>query len=223
MTKLSIDDEIDLIELIQIFWLHRIKFIVMGLLGLIVGLSFTFTHEPVFSTDFKFYLGHPYLNNKVLTQSALLHKTLNDSTLNPDILPNYSLDQKTKTYTVRSNKVEVRASVESLLIKTLTEELKQIKLVASNAQGSTSRQVLIINDENDKGLSYFNNADLANLSEQDVISGLEVSFSITKPLYPNPVKHGVIGFFIGLILGFMWMVLAILISKINLGDPSHKA
>ena len=221
MAKPSMDDEIDLIELIQIFWQHRIKFIVMGLLGLILGLSLSFTHEPEYTTEFGFNLGHPMLKNEVLAKSALLNKTLDDSNLNPDILPNYSYKKKTQTYTVRSNTADIKASVESLLIESLAQELKQIKLVAGKVQGSAGRQVIIIN--NKEGLVNFSNADLANLSAQDVISSLHVSFSPTKVLYPRPFKHGLIGIFIGLALGFVWMVRAILTSKMNTADLKRKA
>jgi len=215
------DDEIDLVELIQIFWLHRIKFIVMGLLGLILGLSFSFTHKPEYTTDFSFTFGHPLVINEVLAQSVLLQKTQSDSTLNPSILPNYSYNKKTQTYTVRSNTRDIKATVESLLIEALTQELKQIKLVAGKVQGAASNQVIIINNNNNnkEGLVNFTNADLANLSTQDILSNLHVSFSSTKALYPHPFKHGLNGIFIGLVLGFMWMVLAILISKMNAADP----
>jgi hypothetical protein len=224
MAKPSMDDEIDLIELIQIFWQHRIKFIVMGLLGLILGLSLSFTHEPEYTTDFSFTLGHPLLKNKVLAESALLQKTLNDSNLNPGILPNYSYHEKTQTYTVRSNTTDIQATVEPLLIESLTQELKQIKLVAGKVQGSAGKQVIIINNKNNKeGLVNFTNADLANLSAQDVLSSLHVSFSPTKALYPHPFKHGLIGIFIGVVVGFVWMVLAILMSKMNTAGLKRKA
>ena len=226
MAKPSMDDEIDLIELIQIFWQHRIKFIVMGLLSLILGLSFSYTHEPEYTTEFSFSLGHPMIKNEVLAQSALLQKTLNDSNLNPGILPNYSYKNKTEIYSVRSNKSDIQATVESLLIESLTQEIKQIKLVAGKVQGVASNQVIIINKNNNnnnkEGLVNFTNADLANLSAQDVLSNLHVSFSSTKALYPHPFKHGLIGIFIGLVLGFIWMVLAILISKMNAADPKCK-
>ena len=220
MAKPSMDDEIDLIELTQIFWQHRIKFIVMGLLGLILGSSFSFTHEPEYTTEFSFSLGHPMIKNEALAQSALLQKTLNDSNLNPGILPNYSYNNKTEIYSVRSNKSDIQATVESLLIESLTQEVEQIKLVAGKVQGVASKQVIIINNE--EGLVNFTNADLTNLSAQDVLSNLHVSFSSTKALYPHPFKHGLIGVFIGLIFGFMWMVLAILISKMNAADPKCK-
>lgn len=223
MAKPSMDDEIDLIELIQIFWQHRIKFIVMGLLGLILGLSLSFTHEPEYTTDFSFTLAHPLLKNEVLAESALLQKTLNDSNLNPGILPNYSYHEKTQTYTVRSNTADIQATFESLLIESLTQELKQIKLVAGKVQGGAGKQVIIINNKKEEGLVKFTNADLANLSAQDVLSSLHVSFSPTKALYPHPFKHGLIGIFIGLVVGFVWMVLAILMSKMNTAGLKRKA
>lgn len=224
MAKPNIDDEIDLIELIQIFWHHRIKFIVIALLGLILGLMFTFTHEPEYTTDFSFTLGHPIVNDDVLSRSSLLQKKLNDSTLNPAIYPKYSY-KKNGIYTIKMDIAEARATIESLLIEGLSQEVNQIKLVASMAQEvAASKQVIIINgnQNNDIGLINFTNADLANLNVQDVISSLKISFSKTKSSYPNPFKHGLIGIFSGVVLGFMWIILAIPFSKLNLNNPKRK-
>jgi LPS O-antigen subunit length determinant protein (WzzB/FepE family) len=221
MAKPSIDDEIDLIELIQIFWQHRFKFIVMGLLGLCLGLSFSFHHKPEFTTDFRFTLTHPIINDMLLIESGFFQKKLNDSSLNPGILPAYTMDKKTKKFTLRSDTNEVYTVIESMLLEILTQEIMQYKLIAGKAQDNANMQIRYINKNNDN-LINFTNADIANISVQDVISGLMVSISKTKAVYPNPLKHGLVGIFIGLIIGFMWMVLAILISKMNVANTKHK-
>ena len=59
----SYDDEIDLIELVQVFLSHKTKYIVLGIIGLILGLVYTFQHEPRFETQFKVHVGHPAFTN----------------------------------------------------------------------------------------------------------------------------------------------------------------
>ena len=59
----SYDDEIDLIELVQVFLTHKTKYILLGLVGLMLGLVFTFQHEPRFETKFKVHVGHPAFSN----------------------------------------------------------------------------------------------------------------------------------------------------------------
>jgi hypothetical protein len=219
MAKPSMDDDIDLIELIQIFWQHRIKFIVMGLLGLILGLSFTYIHEPVFSTDFKFSLGHPIINGAILANSNELQSRLNDSELNKGTLPHYSLNKKTKIFTVKSNTTDIQTPVELLLRTALTNELNLIKKVSANVKGYAENQVII--NTNEESTIKFSNQDIANLNTDEALDYLVISFSKTKSIYPHPFKHGLIGIFIGLILGFVWMIITILNGKLNLNNPKR--
>jgi hypothetical protein len=64
-------------------------------------------------------------------------------------------------------------------------------------------------------LLVLTNSDIANLDGAEVVESLAVSFSKPKTLYPDPLKHGVIGLCLGLVLGFMWMVLAILVRQLK--------
>jgi ribosomal protein L17 len=218
MAKPSMDDDIDLIELILIFWQHRIKFIVMGLLGLILGLSFTYSHEPVFSTDFKFSLGHPIINDSILDDSRELKSRLNDSELNKGKLPHYSFNKKTRIYTVKSNTAEIQGTVEPLIRTALANELNRIRTIAATVKGYSENQFII---NADKSTIKFSNQDIANLNTDEVLDYLKISFSETESIYPHPFKHGLIGVFIGLILGFVWMILTILIGKLNLNNPKR--
>ena len=57
------DDEIDLIELIEVFLTHKAKFIILGIVGLGLGLAYTLLHEPRYETEFKINIGHPAFSN----------------------------------------------------------------------------------------------------------------------------------------------------------------
>jgi len=218
MAKPSMDDEIDLTELIQIFWQHRIKFIVMGLLGLILGLSFTFIHEPVFLTKFKFSLNHPIIKDSIIYESYEVQKQLNFSELNKDILPHYSLNNRTNVYTVKSDSAEMQTTIDSLFRTALSNELIKLKNIALSNKGYSENRIIVNNNE----IVKFTNKDIANLNIDEVLNLLIIRYSEIKSIYPHPLMHGSIGVFIGLILGFVWMILAILIDKVNLNNPKRK-
>ena len=55
----DVDDEIDLVALVLLFWGHRGKFAALAVTGMILGLAFTYQHAPRYATDFKVALGHP--------------------------------------------------------------------------------------------------------------------------------------------------------------------
>jgi hypothetical protein len=49
-----------------------------------------------------------------------------------------------------------------------------------------------------------------------VAQSLKMSFSEPKVLYPKPLKHGVIGIFIGLVFAFLWMLVVMLARQLRL-------
>ena len=220
MTKQSINNEIDLVELVQIFWLHRIKFIVMGLLGLILGLSFTFNHEPVYTTDFKFSFGHPYFDESYIYNLLLVKSKLAYSELNKSTLPNYRFNSKNGVFTIKSKTAENEATIELFLKDAVVFDLEQLKKIAESSEGYEKKQ--IISNESHSQLINFTNQDIAKLNINDLLDNIKINLSETKAIYPNPFKHGLIGFFIGLILGFVWMILANLIGILNLNNPKRK-
>lgn len=59
------------------------------------------------------------------------------------------------------------------------------------------------------------NQDMAKLNADQVIQSIKINFSEPKALYPKPLRHGTIGIFIGLVLGFVWMMSAIMIRELS--------
>jgi len=76
------DDEIDLIELVQVFITYKTKYMLLGLVGLTLGLIYTFQHEPRFEMEFKVHVGHPAFSNQFLTKSSAVQALLDESELN---------------------------------------------------------------------------------------------------------------------------------------------
>jgi len=203
------DDEIDLIEVVQVFLTHKMKYIVLGIVGLILGLVYTFQHEPRFETQFKVHVGHPAFSNVFLTESSAVQELLNASELNQNILPRYQFNQKTTLFTVTTEVKAATEVVNEVFNVAMRQELKHLKEVAQSFEGFDNKPVILNNDNNNNNMTW-TNQDMAKLNPDQVIQSLKINFSEPKVLYPNPLKHGVIGIFIGLILGFVWMLAAII-------------
>ncbi|MDC6486951.1 Wzz/FepE/Etk N-terminal domain-containing protein [Methylophilaceae bacterium] len=216
----SYDDEIDLIQLIQVFLTHKMKYIVLGIVGLILGLVYTFQHEPRFETQFKVHVGHPAFSNEFLTKSSAVQELLNASELNQNILPRYQFNEKTNLFTVTTEAQAATEVVTELFTEALKQELMQLKQVAESFEGFDNKPVILNNnnnndDNNNNNNVTWTNQDMAKLNIEQVVQTLKISFSEPKVLYPQPFKHGAIGIFVGLLLGFVWMMSVIVIRELS--------
>ena len=207
------DDEIDLIELVQVFLTHKTKFIILGIVGLSLGLAYTFQLEPRYETDFKVIVGHPAFSNDFLVNSAAVQDILNISELNKKIIPSYSFNKKTQLFNVTTTTDDVSQGVTDLLTEALMQELDTLKRIAGSFEGYDSNQV-ILNNNNDNNLTW-TNQDIAKLNPEQVAQSVKVSFGEPKVLYPKPLKHGVKGIFMGLVLAFFWMMADILVRQLK--------
>ncbi|MDC0999939.1 Wzz/FepE/Etk N-terminal domain-containing protein [Methylophilaceae bacterium] len=208
------DDEIDLIELIQVFLTHKIKFIILGIVGLGLGLAYTFQHEPRFETDFKVNVGHPAFNNDFLINSAGVQEMLNTSELNKKILPNYSFNKKTQLFNVMTKTEDLSQEVADLFNEALRQELGDLKKTAGSFEGFDDKSIILNNNNYGSNLTW-TNKDIAKLNPEQVAQSIKVSFSEPEVVYPKPIKHGVIGIFVGLVLAFLWMIADILMRQLK--------
>ena len=207
------DDEIDLIELIQVFFTHKTKFIILGIVGLSLGLAYTLQHEPRFETNFKVIIGNPAFSNDLLINSAAVQEILNTSELNKKIIPNYSFNKKTRLFNVTTKTDDVSQGVTDLFTEALTQELDTLKKLAGSFEGFDDKPVILNNSYNNN--LTWTNKDIAKLNPDEVAQSVKVSFGEPKVLYPKPLKHGVIGIFIGLVFAFFWMLAALIIRKLK--------
>jgi len=92
----------------------------------------------------------------------------------------------------------------------MQQEVATLSGIATSFEGFDNKPVII----NNNNLTC-TNKDIAKLNPDEVTQSLKVSFGAPKALYPNPIKHGVIGLFIGLVLAFMWMMASILIAQVR--------
>ena len=208
--KSTSDDEIDLIELIQVFIKHKGKFIILGIVGLSLGLAYTLLHEPRFETNFKINVGHPAFNNDFLVNSASVQEILNASELNKKTLPNYSFNKKTQLFSVTTSTDDASQGVTDLLTEAMRQELDILKKIAGSFEGFDNKPVILNNNSKNTVNLTWTNQDIAKLNPEQVAQSVKVSFGGPKVLYPKPLKHGVIGIFIGLVLAFFWMMADIL-------------
>ena len=208
------DDEIDLIELIEVFLIHKAKFIILGIVGSNLGLAYTLLHEPRYETDFKIHVGHPAFNDNFLINSAGVQEILNTSELNKKTLPNYSFNKKTQLFNVTTSTDDSSQEITDLLTEALMQELDNVKKIAGSFEGFDNKPVIVNNNNNNNNLTW-TNKDIAKLNPENVAQSIKVSFSEPRVLYPQPLKHGLIGIFIGLVLAFFWMMANILMRQLK--------
>ena len=213
----SYDDEIDLTQLIQLFLNHKGKYLLLGLLGLVLGLGYTYQHEPRYQTNFKVSVGHPTFSSRLISESDIVLDLLYTSELNPSSIPHISYDQKTKQYKVITDEMNASDIILPIITEALHDELKQLKQVAGNFKAVNDKPVIInaTGNKNFSNIITWSNEDIAMLDSNEVIETLGVSFGMSKSLYPQPIMHGLIGIMIGFVFAFGWMISGILVSELS--------
>ena len=210
----SYDDEIDLIELVQVFITHKSKYILLGLIGLTLGLIYTFQLEPLFETEFKVRVGHPAFSNQFLTGSSAMQALLDEGELNKKTLPHYSFNKKTQLFTVKTSTEDAPQIVSEVFTSAMQQEVEKLKDIASNFEGFDNNTVILNYDNNDNNLIW-TIQDIAKVNPDQVVQSIQMRFSQPKALYPKPLKHGVIGAFVGLLSAFIWMMLIIFTRQLK--------
>ena len=150
-------------------------------------------------------------NNKFLINSAGVQEILNTSELNKKIIPSYSFNKKTQLFNDATKTDHPSKVVTDLFTEALMQELATLKRIAGNFEGFDEKTVILNNNNN----LNWNNKDIAKLNPDEVAQSIKVSFGEPKVLYPKPLKHGVIGIFIGLIFAFVWMMADILVRQLK--------
>ena len=208
------DVEFNLIKLIEVFLTHKTKFITLGIVGLSLGFAYTFQHEPRFKTNFKVNVGHPAFSNNFLINSTHVQEILNTSELNKKIIPHYSFNKKTQLFNVTTKTDDVSQGVTDFLTEALMRELGDLKKIAGSFEGYDNKPI-ILNKNSDNNNLTWTNKDIAELNPEQVAQSVKVSFGEPELLYPNPLEHGLIGIFIGLVLAFLWMMVDIVVRQIK--------
>ena len=140
------DDEIDLIEVIEVFLTHKTKFIILGIVGLSLGLAYTLLNEPRYETDFKVNVGHPAFSNDFLINSAGVQEILNISELDKKIIPKYSFNKKTQLFNVITKTDDVSQEITDLLTEALMQELGNLKRIAGSFEGFDDKSIILNNN-----------------------------------------------------------------------------
>lgn len=203
------NDEIDLFDIINALIKHKKKYFI-GLVGLALGLIFTYANQPLYSTLFKITVAHPIMKTETFLKSANMQSMLNEYQLNESKLPNFSLHKRSQLFTVISRNNNVKSLVESKISETLRQELIQVKETAKKLNRSDTTYKLVKNNA-----IIWSNEDYATLDIDDVLQTIKINYSATRPLYPDPIKHGMIGLIIGLFLAFIWMLVSIVFKKMK--------
>jgi len=134
---------------------------------------------------------------------------LDESELNKKKLPHYSFNKKTELFTVTTATEGAPQVVSEVFSNAMQQEIVKLKSIATSFEGFDNKPVILNNN------LTWTNKDIAKLNPDQVVQSLKISFSEPRVQYPNPLKHGVIGVFVGLILAFLWMVGCILIGQLR--------
>lgn len=185
----------------------------LGLLGFLLGILFTFLHEKRFASNFKVVLGHPAYNESVLIGSSVIKEALNYSELNPKVMPNLSFKKKLEIFEVMTENENISEIINSLFERALQQEINTIKANAQVYAGYDDHQIIFNNNDNDK-IIFWANKDIAQIDTDEVMESLSITYGVTETIYPDPILHGVIGLFAGLVLALGWMMLAIVRSAL---------
>ena len=150
-----------------------------------------------------------------LINSAGVQEILNTSELNEKIIPHYSFNKKTQLFNVTTKTDDSSQGVTDLFNEALMQELINLKKIAGSFDGFDDKPVILNNNNNNNNNLSWTNKDIAKLNSEEVAQSVKVSFGEPKVLYPKPLKHGVIGIFIGLVLAFLWMMADILMRQLK--------
>ena len=219
----KINDEIDLIKIMNIFTTHKIKYIILALIGFLIGLAYTYkiNEQPTkFETIFTIYIAHPAYTTELLMKSASLNQLISDSLLNPDSIPNFKMNNRKRRFHNFS------VTTETVLSNVIIEEIfKDIVAKEVSIRKDFAFKLEILNEEplpimidGSKGNFFMSTADHASIEVADVIDSIKFSFSKPNILSPHPLKYSAIGFILGLFLGFLWMLTSIL-KQLYSGKP----
>jgi len=205
--KKQYDNDIDLTELFLIFWKYKITFALSMLIGLGLGLAFTYNQEPYHQTKFKITLGHPAYNESLLFLSNDLLRMLNQSELEPNIMPKISIvrnsDITGTTFLAEGPGSLDRDKITIRFKKILTSQLEEQRRFALMQSKS---KTLIFQNTNQRLPS----AVLANIPIDEILSRYSVLFSQTITTHPKPLRFSILGMTVGFFLAGCWMVLSLL-------------
>jgi hypothetical protein len=200
------DDEIDLVALVLLFWGHRGKFATLAMIGLVLGLAFTYQHAPRYVTDFKVAIGHPIYSEELLVGSLGMQRLLDKGVLDPVSLPRLTYQKKSATFQVVTDTPDIRALMQDQIRQILAETLSLQQALALKAQSYDDSQVILRNPNGKVSLS---NRDIGNIDVNTVLDQLHLTFSPTEALYPYPTKHGALGLLAGLFLAGCWVLVSL--------------
>jgi hypothetical protein len=210
----KINDEIDLIKIMNIFTTHKNKYIILALIGFLIGLGYTYkiNEQPTkFETSFTIYIAHPAYTTELLMKSASLNQLVSNSLLNPDSIPNFKRNNRKRlfhNFSVITETVLSNVIIEEIFKDIVAKEVSIRKDFASKLESlSEPLPIMIDGSGNNFSMSI---AGHASVEVADVIDSIKFSFSKPNILSPHPLKYSAIGVILGLFLSFLWMLTSIL-------------
>lgn len=210
-SKKKYDDEIDLIEIFKVLWTHKLKYLILGTIGLMLGLVYDHYKEERFITEFRILVGHPLIssNSTLIQNYTLIKKTLNDSELTENLIPKYYYNPRTASFTIISDQYDVNGAIKKFAEDAVRFELNIIKGQAQILHNKISVLFMEVLENTPHNPYIYTDS----IAEEEVMQTIKISIGKTKIISPDPLKSGVIGVLIGMVLAFFWMLFGLLLKK----------
>ena len=206
------DDDINFLELATIFWEYKVRFASLMVIGLILGLTFTYQQVPSYDTEFHVIVGHPAYKPSLLLSSPSIQDWLSQTELNQDKMPKLSTRINIKTdkltFEIQSLSPNVHEEVRMRFKKIISTKLEQQKSLIAKVDKGDYVKVQSIE-------SLLDYTAIAESSVEDILKEFHIAFGPTKTVQPNPRKYAIFGIFAGLLLAGCWMVLSLFYRAIK--------
>lgn len=203
-------EEIDLKQLIKVFWKHKFMIIIITIIGMVVGYAYnTFLTVPKYKATSTFLLSNSSAGENAGEQAI----TQQDVTLNSKIINNYTeliksdaiLDEVIRKYQINTGKSQIQKNI-SVKVKTNTEFV-ELSVALPNKDEATVLANGILEVLNDKV------KDMYNMENVRIVDVAQVP---TSPCNKMPVKFAAIGGAVGFVLS------CLIILVLNMFDDSVK-
>lgn len=207
-------DYIDLMEIFLAFWKYKITLVSLVVVGIILGLAFTYQQEPIYETKFTISLDHPSFNHSLLMSSQGLQNLLTQTELNPGKMPRIvartNKNTGKATFQVRSHNPDVHEEMRVIFKQIIATQLQFLKDSDLLEKQIISKNIII--SEFTSLIPYFA---IKKISVENVLKEFKIIFGPTITVQPNPIKYGILGMFAGLLLVGCWMMLSFFYQAIQ--------
>jgi len=210
--KKQLDNVTDFIDLCLIIWKYKLMFLLLMVLGLILGLAFAYQQETIYETKFSVSVGHPAYTSSLLKSSLGMQELISSAELNPRKMPRIISTSKsagsTSFFIVRSLGADIHEEITNLFKEIISQGLalqKSLSLIdMANKKEFGAIQIREID-----GSQSLPSSVISKISTDEILKQFKVTFGPSIKIQPNPKKYGLLGIYAGLLLAGLFVGLSL--------------